>query len=98
MIEAQIEVNWKTVDEIVKQYRERRPQEYEGAVLYAKQQRALQLTKFGEDGSESNRRHLCELPTYLVMCIETLFPLALKDKNLITFLKRYPQFCIPEKL
>lgn len=98
MIEAQIEVDWKTVAEIVRQYKERRPVEYAGAVEFARMERSNLKDKFGSDGGSSNRRYLCELPTFLVNSIETLFPLALTEKNLIQFLRNHKEFCIPEKL
>lgn len=98
MIEAQLEVNWKTVAEIVRQYKARRPDEYAGAVEYARRERVNLKNKFGSDGGESNRRYLCELPNYLVNCITILFPTALEGPNLIQFLKNHPEFQIPEKL
>ena len=101
MHEAQLEVRWETVDEIVRQYRLRRPDEYLGAVEYAKilrRQYEVEMNSTAVVDKNSSRRHLCELPVFLVNAIETLFPLALQEDNLIKFLKRHPQFCIPSKL
>lgn len=94
------DVNWRKVAEVVNYYRTHHPEEYLGAVRYTLMLRNDLKNKFATDGSESNRRHLCELPNVLLSELSQFNDtvLATEGKNLIQFLKNHREFCIPEKL
>ncbi len=92
------EVNWDVVDKIMRGYAKRRPFELEGCAQYVAKLRKNTVTKFGELGTDSNMRHVYELPSALKLALEIKYPLVLKGRNLKKFLAFYPDFQVAEKL
>lgn len=92
------EIDWATVDIIVEGYRDRHEFEFLGCLELVKKQRASLINKFGEISKDSAMRHLYEMPPRLIKALEMVYPDVLKEKNLITFLKRHPYFRVAEVL
>lgn len=93
------EVNWKVVQLIVEKFTEKHPEEVIGAAEYVKMLRSqARDKKFGATGTDSNNRHLMEIPNRLDYGLTLKYPQIFKGKNLKHFFKLYPIFFIPEKL
>ena len=92
------EVNWNVVDLVITRYAARYPAEILGCEKIVKDFRSRAKTKFAETGGDMNTRHLFEMPARLQTALDMKYPKLFTGKNLITFLKKYRLFCIPEKL
>lgn len=90
----------KLIEEIVEEFRKRFPQEYEDASKSAKAMQGTRANVYGSDEQKELRLAL-RLPNRLAYALQMTLqnPTFLKeDDEFNWFMKRFPEFRVPEKI
>lgn len=95
---------WETIDELVKLWRERTPEEFQGFKVHLDNMREIQVDrKFGQTKGDKTmeRRLTLIIPTSLQGMIRAVYKaheLPFDTKFFREFGRRYPFFRIPDKI
>jgi hypothetical protein len=93
------EVNWDIVQQIVEEFTRRHPDVIAGCIDYVEELRKSKTNQYAlEKGSQSNRRHIMEIPSSLLKGLSLKYPTLFTGENQRKFLKLYPIFQVAEKL
>jgi len=88
----------KNLRALILNYEKEFPGKIAAAIKQAREQVALDNTKFAVASNESNMRHVLELPADLAHRIEQAYPTMFRDKqHLAWFIKNFKAFLIPDK-
>ena len=88
---------WKTIEQLILDYTTLHANEVRDIVLACKEHKAVAYVKTASSQGKS-LRFAVMLPMGLSVILKRIDPELLKGKSLHMFMRRFPMFCIPEKI